>query len=180
MPHRHQPPHRRLRQRLHAPALGPDGEHQSWQVSWGPAGTLPDDGTLANCPYSVTTLCNLDTATLYVAYVRGICLHDGETLYGDWSDSVTFTVPSSSTEGIALADEVSIRLVPNPATNRVDIFASSPIERIEVFDMKGARVHSSAHDGHSVTLDIGNWASGNYIVLVHTPMGSFNEKLVVN
>lgn len=76
------------------------GDHQRWQMSYGPAGTEPDDGTIVNCPMQVGQIMGLDTCTDYVAYIRAVCNHDS-IVYSEWSAPLAFNICDTTGGGTA-------------------------------------------------------------------------------
>ncbi|MBQ6069127.1 MAG: T9SS type A sorting domain-containing protein [Bacteroidales bacterium] len=79
-------------------------------------------------------------------------------------------------------EEGDVRLMPNPANRMVTVMSSYVIEKLEVYDEKGARVLEQKEQGRmtSVSLDVSKWTKGTYVVLVHTPAGTTSKRLVVN
>ena len=154
-----------------------DSEHQSWEVSYGPVGTSPDAGTLVSCPIQVTQLCGLDSGTHYVAYVRAVCSHDGATLYSDWSDSIA--IDPVGTESIDPADASLTTLIPNPASEFVQVVSAMPVSRVEAYDLTGRRMLDMRTSGLTVSFSVDGWPSGLYVVVIHTPVGNVAKKLVV-
>lgn len=72
-----------------------EDDHTVWQVSYGPEGTQPGDGTMVVAPYRVAQICGLDTGEHYVAYVRALCNHDDSVYYSEWSDGVELYMSAS-------------------------------------------------------------------------------------
>ena len=183
------------------------GDHQSWQISYGPAGTAPDDGTIINCPMQVGQIMNLDTCTEYVAYVRAVCNHDS-IVYSEWSDSLLINVCDTTGGGTGRIDATSaqfVQLMPNPASEQVQVISSFGISGIEVYDLQGRLVletengrcntprpsatplregTADAAEGTiptalSAQFSVSGWLPGLYIAVVHTPAGNFAKKLAV-
>ncbi len=182
-------------------------DHQSWQISYGPSGTAPDDGTIVNCPIQVGQIMNLDTCKGYVAYVRAVCNHDS-IVYSEWSDSLQIricdTTQGGGTERIDVTAAQFVQLLPNPAYEQVQVISSYGINSIEVYDLQGRAVlqtgcgqgdtpwpaatplregtagaASTAHPALTAQFSVGGWLPGIYIAIVHTPAGNFSKKLVV-
>lgn len=70
--------------------------HNMWQVSYGPEGTQPDDGTIVPAPIQVAQICGLDSGEHYVAYVRALCSHDDSIYYSEWSDGLELYMPAGA------------------------------------------------------------------------------------
>lgn len=160
-------------------------DHNSWQISYGPQGTEPDDGTIVNCPIQVGRIDGLDTCTHYTAYVRAVCNHDS-ICYSQWSEPVDIYLcdttsggggdPSSVTSALSLLTNI----IPNPASTFATVYSSFQLTDLEAYDLRGNKVLDTKASGASATIDIADWPSGMYIVIVHTPAGNVAKKLVVN
>ena len=158
------------------------GDHQRWQMSYGPAGTEPEDGTIVNCPMQVGQIMGLDSCTDYVAYIRAVCNHDS-IVYSEWSAPLTFnicdTTGGSGTESIEGGMGQYIQLFPSPATDQVQVMSSFELRSIEVYDLQGRTILTLPAEGHSAAFDVENWPKGMYVALVRTGAGNFTKKLVV-
>ena len=160
-------------------------DHNTWQISYGPQGTEPDDGTIVNCPIQVGRIDGLDTCTHYTAYVRAVCNHDS-ICYSQWSEPLDIYIcdttsggggdPSSITSALSLLTNI----IPNPASTFVTVYSSFQLTALEAYDLRGNKVLDTKASGASATIDIADWPSGMYIVIVHTPAGNVAKKLVVN
>jgi hypothetical protein len=158
-----------------------NAEHNSWQVSYGPAGTEPDDGSILHCPLPVTNITNLDTCTDYVAYIRAVCNHDS-IVFSDWSEPLNFNIcdtASSHGTGIPYGLDLYVNLIPNPADDYVQVVSSFEINAIEIVDSQGRHKLNKKANGHALSVDTRNWTAGVYFVVVHTVGGSFTKKLVI-
>ena len=76
------------------------------------------------------------------------------------------------------ATEISI--YPVPANDQVNIFSSnSPMTRIEIYSIMGAKVAEEPAEGNQTTLHIGNLATGVYAAKIHTEDGQvINVRLI--
>ena len=71
-------------------------------------------------------------------------------------------------------------LSPNPATDRVTVTAETAIDRIEVLNLMGERLcDKRLVDASGITLDVGPWPAGIYLVRIHTARGPLCRRLVV-
>ena len=70
-------------------------------------------------------------------------------------------------------------LLPNPATERVQVLSSFGLSRIELYNAAGVRVHEQKTTGHSLTLDVSALPAGPYLVRIATTAGTVTRKLVV-
>ena len=157
------------------------GDHQSWQLSYGPAGTAPDDGTIINCPIQVGQIMGMDSCTDYVAYVRAVCNHDS-IVYSEWSEPLNFSIcdtTGSGTEAIESSLGQFVKLFPNPASDQVQVMSSFEIRGIEVYDLNGNTMLKQDADGHSLAFSAGDWPSGIYVAVIRTNAGNFAKKLVI-
>ena len=159
------------------------GDHQYWQMSYGLAGTEPDDGTIVYCPMQVGQIMGMDSCTDYVAYVRAVCNHDS-IVYSEWSAPLEFNICDTTggcgTESIEGGLGQYIQLFPSPASDQVQVFSSFELRSIEVYDLQGRTVLNVPCEGHSAAFDVENWPKGMYVALVRTSAGNFTKKLVVH
>ena len=162
-----------------------DSEHNSWQLSYGPAGIEPDSGTIISCPIQVGQV-YLDTGIHYSAYVRAKCTHEDSLYYSEWSDSIDLFIsdsvpqdPPDDTTGIGTVASRFVTLMPNPAYDEVQVVSSFGINRVEVYNLQGLLMAEAKASGTMVSIGTRDWPANTYIVVVHTPVGSFSKRLVV-
>ena len=146
-----------------------------WEVSYGPAGTLPGEGRVTETNIAQLAMYNLSPDTQYVAYVRAKCVM-ARTVWTDWSDSVTVTVSGS---GIDETVGAQFSLSPNPASGQVTVTAEEGLRHIEVYDIRGALVYSAAADGTTAVVETKAWPTGQYVVTVETRAGKGSRVLTV-
>ena len=158
------------------------GDHQSWQLSYGPSGTAPDDGTIINCPIQVGQIMGVDSCKDYVVYIRAVCDHDS-IVYSEWSDSLVVnicdTTGGGGTESIGGNLGQFTQIIPNPASDEVQVMSSFELRSIEVFDLQGRTLLSIPCEGHAAAFNVGEWTKGMYVAVVRTSAGNFAKKLVV-
>ena len=169
----------------------PDSLHTEFELSYGHEGIRPEDGTIVTLN-DTTRWQFTDTAysdTPMVAFVRTVCREYDTLRWSGWSSPVYWRLHHEGTnhEGIEVPDDPSdlarfVRLMPNPASNRVLVMSSYGIESMEVYDVRGNRVleQKGAGRGTTADFDVSAWAKGAYVVLVHTPAGTTAKRLVVN
>lgn len=158
------------------------GDHQRWQMSYGPAGTEPEDGTIVNCPMQVGQIMGLDTCTDYVAYIRAVCNHDS-IVYSEWSAPLAFNICDTTGGGTAAIEGglgQYIQLFPSPATDQVQLMSSFELHSIEVYDLQGRTLLNIPCEGHSAVFDVAGWPKGMYVAVVRTSAGNFAKKIVVS
>ena len=101
-----------------------------------------------------------------------------DTTYIDTTNIDTTQI--DTTLGISMRMlERYINLVPNPATERVQVLSSFGLGRIELYNAAGVRVHEQKATGHSATLDVSALPEGPYLVRIATPAGTVTKKLIV-
>ena len=72
-----------------------------------------------------------------------------------------------------------INLLPNPATERVQVLSSFGLSRIELYNAAGVRVHEQKAEGYSLTFDVSALPAGPYLVRIATAAGTVTKKLIV-
>lgn len=155
-----------------------DGLHNEWQLSYGPRGFNPDDGTKVECNSNIWRF--TDTVGIPMeAYVRTICRELDTLRYSEWCEPVEWLViPERIDPAEGPGDEL-ITVKPNPATDRVTAAAACVMERVEVFNASGMKYFQRDVEGHSATFTVGGWPEGVYLIVVQTPQGELTKKLVV-
>ena len=150
--------------------------HHDWQLSYGPAGTAPEDGTILNCANTSSSLVTLDPDSHYVAYVRARCKF-ARYEYGPWSAPLAFSLNGGN--GIDGVDTPDITLTPNPATERVTVSATG-MQSVELLAVDGTVIlhHDGLHQD-KYPLDLKGLAAGVYMVRVSTPLGTATRRLLV-
>lgn len=173
-----------------------DTLHDEFEVSYGPDGTAPGDGTVVTVRDNKWQFA--DSAyndVQMVVYVRTVCREYDTLRWSGWSVpmymrvhyDIDTTQPPDTTqqEGIEVAEDGGdlsryVQLMPNPASGEVVMMSSYGVERVEVYDARGGKVYDSPARGTSTGFDVSSWAKGTYVVLVRTPAGTAAKRLVVN
>ena len=146
--------------------------HYDWQVSYGPAGMNPDDGTMLTFSQPQTSLITVDPDSHYVAYVRARCRFARDE-WGPWSDSVSIWL-NNPAEGILDATANTLTVTPNPTDGTVVI----PVEGVK-------EVWCVASDGRRTQLSVKNgqvslkgYPAGLYVLEIQTDEGLYTAKVV--
>jgi hypothetical protein len=69
---------------------------------------------------------------------------------------------------------------PNPARGVAKVVASPGLSRVEAFNAAGTKLLDTPATGFSLSIDVGSWPSGTYLLRIHTPVGVTVKKLLVN
>lgn len=154
-------------------------EHSRWQLSYGPAGTMPGEGTVLDCSTPTVDVYGMQDSVHYVCYVRGYC--DMCHKWGDWSEGFEYwkemyTQPAEIRPGLL---DRCITVMPNPASRYVSVMSSFRIGRIEAFDLQGNKVDEQPVDALNATLDLSLWPRGTYILNIRTNRGTVARTVVV-
>jgi hypothetical protein len=72
-------------------------------------------------------------------------------------------------------ETLQIVLYPNPAKDQLMIDCYEKINSVEVVDVLGKAVYV----GKESTIDVSNFAKGNYFVRIYTDNGSVTKKVIV-
>lgn len=146
-----------------------------YQVSYGPLGTEPDSGTFETVTINrwryIDTVHNGEAIK---AHVRTVCRELDTLRYSEWSNGVVWQTRFCEVES---HEEGGVRVLPNPATEKVEIVTSCGVKGIEVYGSNGKRWRDFPPD--TTVFDVSDWAKGTYVVVIHTLSGSVTKKLVV-
>ena len=97
------------------------------------------------------------------------------------TQDTTFTAIFVSREGVELADSADalVRLLPNPASGRVQVESAYRLERVELIDAQGRQVLTQKVEGYTTVMDLSRLAKGGYVVRVYTEQGLAFRRLLV-
>lgn len=76
--------------------------------------------------------------------------------------------------------DLSITLYPNPTTDKINIVSCENINRIELFNILGQSVYNKETNNKNETVDVSNFAKGNYIAKLFTDKGITTKKFIIN
>ena len=151
------------------------GNHAVWQVTYGPAGTLPDDCTVVQTTMPQAVVGNLDPSQRYVAYCRARC-DFAVSEWSPWSDSTGFT---PTAVGIADVAHPQLTLSPNPAHGKTSINCSHAIQCLLVVTVDGKTVLDLHPDATEAIIDLHHLSPGTYTVVAITTEGIATRALMV-
>ncbi|MDD4603471.1 MAG: T9SS type A sorting domain-containing protein [Bacteroidales bacterium] len=106
-------------------------------------------------------------------------------VYMNLADSTVLCEPSSDTANIiviGVRDERAnfFSIHPNPAVEKVQIVATFPIIKVEVFDQLGQIVYSTGiKENNTLDIDLSFFARGVYVFRITTTKGIQTDKVVV-
>lgn len=153
-----------------------DDNHDFYEISYGPEGTPPGEGTVATTSLTHYLIQNLDRNTRYDVYVRARC-DFAQTQWSPWSDTLHIHL---ATYGIDDVETVSWSVTPNPARGTATVRCEAGVQGVEVVSATGATVLSLDGGGaQACVLDLAGLAKGIYIVRITTPQGTAVQKLAV-
>lgn len=155
-----------------------DGTHDEWQVSYGPQGTPPDEGTWVESHSNIWRF--TDTLGIpMVAYVRTVCRELDTLRYSEWSDPVEWQVFPDGFDPMDRETDGLVSIRPNPSTDMVTVASEYEMFGIEVFNASGMKYLEPIAGRHSASFSVQGWPKGLYLIVVHTPQGDISKKLVV-
>ena len=148
----------------------------AYEVSFGPSGTLPGEGTVTTVtvPRFVQSL---DRNAHYDFYVRARC-DLADTVWTGLSGPLHVHL---ATAGIDGAEHVEWSLTPNPAHGSATVQCEEGIRSVELLTVKGERIlYQDMAGKQACTLDLTGLSKGIYIVQITTPQGTAARKLAVD
>ena len=161
-----------------------DVDHREWQLSYGPVGIDPDDGTMVDldrCAWRYID--SLHTGDSMSAWVRTVCRDEGFLRYSEWSHPVRWCSEPSElwterpNSNIRL--DGLVRLTPNPTSDQVTVTSAYRLTGVEVYAMDGRLLYKTDAQGLTCTFSVREWPQGSYVVLVQTAAGTSTKKLLV-
>lgn len=150
------------------------GNHAAWEISYGPSGTAPDDGTVVQTTIPQAVIGNLDPTAHYVAYCRARC-DFARSEWSPWSDSIGFT---PSLAGIDDAARPQLFLAPNPAHGKVRIACSHAMQAVTLIAADGTNALTLHPDAAEATIDLHALPAGTYTIVAATAAGTAVRRLV--
>ncbi|WP_146185847.1 Ig-like domain-containing protein [Flavobacterium album] len=91
-------------------------------------------------------------------------------------DDITITISGNLGTGDFSIN--SVKVYPNPVTDVVHITAADAIKTVEIYNMLGQQMGAKAMNGNQGQIDMGSFASGNYILKINTENASKTVKIV--
>ena len=161
-----------------------DVDHREWQLSYGPVGIDPDNGTIVDldrCAWRYID--SLHTGDSMSAWVRTVCRDEGFLRYSEWSHPVRWCSEHSElwterpNSNIRL--DGLVRLTPNPTSDQVTVTSAYRLTGVEVYAMDGRLLYKTDAQGLTCTFSVREWPQGSYVVLVQTAAGTSTKKLLV-
>ena len=168
-----------------------DARQHDWEVWYRPTGDTLDGGAVVTVAVPTVTLTGLVPGTEYSVAVRGRCDIDN---YSPWSDTLLFTttqdttevidtttIDTTQTQGIQRLGNLDrfTRIMPNPASEVVNVLSSYRLESVAVYDLTGRLLLEQPAEGISAVVKVGTLPRGTYIMAIRTQQGVATKKLVV-
>ena len=83
--------------------------------------------------------------------------------------------------GVEEADGVAVNIYPNPTTRVVNLSSATALSQVVVYNALGQQVLVDNNGGHTLQLDLGRLAAGNYTMRISAADGSqTTRKLIVS
>ena len=144
-----------------------DANHAGYEISYGPQGTPPGEGTVRQVVNHQAVLSQLDRSTRYDVYVRARCDYD-TTRWSAWSDTLHMHI---ATYGIDDVEAPEVTLAPNPTDGRLAVRCEAPITAVALYDLQGRAVLTARGSGTEAVLDLAALPMGTYVLVAHTAQG---------
>lgn len=95
------------------------------------------------------------------------------------SDTLITVILEKDNTGLYSVHGQNTRVFPNPASSNINIESPLLIERIVVADLSGRIFYTTEINEHTAALSLSGLESGIYFIHLETPLGVFNEKIVI-
>ena len=149
------------------------GWQKRWQVSYGPEGTPPGEGTVVNCADPSYVLYGLDTMTRYSFYVRARCDELPHQPWTEWS-GLTMDMARGGIDGAALP---GLTVTPNPTTGRLAVQCTEVMSEVEVYSLLGRLLQSQPCSGPTAEVDVSTLPADSYVLQAKTGQGPVSRKV---
>ena len=102
-------------------------------------------------------------------------------IYFDYNFPIETNTATSIFQTLSNVDfdtDLSVRVFPNPAKNKIDISANESIKSIQLFDEQGREMSTNLVNEIKSTLDISSYSKGIYFLKIQTNKGIKTEKII--
>lgn len=92
------------------------------------------------------------------------------------------TTGSGTVDTLSLSQVLTdryIKVLPNPATDKVQVVSSYGMKKVEVYNTAGQKVMEREAKDYTATFDITSLPAGSYVMKIHTVAGLTSKKLIV-
>lgn len=96
-----------------------------------------------------------------------------------FTDTLITIILEKDITGIYSVHGQNTRVFPNPASSKINIESPLLIERIVVTDLSGRIFYTKEINEYTAALSLSGLESGIYFIHLETPLGVFNEKIVI-
>ena len=125
------------------------------------------------------------TAQSYKYSKDGIYFVEVGNEHNCFSKSDTIVIRTDSTNIVNLLNEASLRIYPNPVTDKLFISCDLAVTNIEIYDIigkkaEGGKLPSFGGVGGGFSIDISHLSNGMYYLKIQTEQGTITRKIVKN
>ena len=159
----------------------------SYQLSYGPYGSSPDDNPVYNIAGCTVNIPGLDTSTYYAAYIRAKCRHEclvhDSIVWSPWSEPFCFFLGSRNPLTAEPAPAApAFTVSPNPAHGLVTVTLGMPgfeHAALVLRDASGKELRRLTPSASKTDIPLRGLPAGTYFLTLSTPQGSSTQKLLV-
>ena len=145
------------------------------------AGQTYDNATLVVPEVNVTvtswTTQDINLSAFANQYIQVAirCISDAD----EYLLGVTNFFIDSDPVSVANVEKTSVNVYPNPASNFINVEASSNISNVEIYTISGQKVGDFTANGTQTVISTSNLSNGMYMMRINTENGVINNKFSV-
>ncbi len=137
------------------------------------------DGSDANAPIIGTWTGTAGPGTIIASNAEGALtfrFHSNDTInFSGWAAELS----CDTGVGIILSESLPFTIYPNPASGKLNIRPSVPVNDLNIFDLTGKRVFRLQEVPEEISINLGGWKKGLYILRMTSEGKVYSRKFII-